>query len=202
MITPVLLTISTVVLPVLLSSPTRDCQFGRIGDPAADTRALARFETAVNDHAGLHRRLVRGWPPMWFISDLEQVEEAAQELRAMLRDARPQAAQGGFFTPEVAEILRFRLASTFRERGIDLHALTAPVDEAEPDGWWTPVVNARLAWHGLGTLQPLLETLPPLPSELEYRLIGRDLVLLDVPANMVLDVLDLAVPTVRYLDSN
>jgi len=202
MLTPVLLTISAVVLPGLLSSPTRDCQFGPLGDPAADARALARFERAVNDYAGLHRRLVRGWPPMWFISDLEQVEEAAREFRAMLRDARPQAAQGGFFTPGIAEILRFRLARALRERSIDLQALTAPVDEAETDGWWTPVVNERLPWNGLGTLQPLLETLPPLPFELEYRLIGRDLVLLDVRANMVVDVLDLAVPTVRYLDSD
>jgi hypothetical protein len=31
--------------------------------------------------------------------------------------------------------------------------------------------------------------LPPLPGELEYRVVGRDLVLLDVIANLVVDVL-------------
>jgi hypothetical protein len=33
-----------------------------------------------------------------------------------------------------------------------------------------------------------------LPLELEYRLVGRDLVLVDVHANMVVDLLDLAPP--------
>ena len=41
---------------------------------------------------------------------------------------------------------------------------------------------------------PLLSVLPPLPAELEYRIVGPDLVLLDIDAQMVVDVLRNAVP--------
>ena len=196
MFAPALLTMSTVVIPLVLSSPTRDCQFGRVGDPAADERALARFEVTVNDYVDLHRRLARAWPPMWF-ADFEQMESVAAEFRAVLRQARPQAAESSFFTPEVAGLLRFRLARALREQNVNLEAMTLEFEEEAGElHWWTPVVNH--AWPGgrSGTYWPVFDALPPLPLELEYRLAGRSLVLLDVNANMVLDSLELALPAV------
>ncbi len=35
----------------------------------------------------------------------------------------------------------------------------------------------------------LLEYLPPLPPEIEYRITGRDLVLLDAKANLIVDII-------------
>jgi hypothetical protein len=35
----------------------------------------------------------------------------------------------------------------------------------------------------------MIEALPPLPDELQYRIVGRDLVLVDVHANLVVDIL-------------
>lgn len=203
MVTSVMLTIPTVVLPLLFGTPIRECQFERVGDPVADAQAIMGFEATVNDYVGLHRRLERAWPPMWFISDWEQQEFVAAEFRALLRDARPQATRGGFFTPDVAGVFRFRIANTLRQEGFDVEAMTALFDE---DGSgapsWTPVVNEPLPWSGMGSVWPLFTDLPRLPLELEYRLIGRDLVLLDARANMVLDILDLAVPTSGYRDSD
>jgi hypothetical protein len=197
MIPAVLLAIPTIALPVLLSSPTGDCRFERMGDQATDARAVATFETAVNDYADLHRRLERAWPPMWFISDLEQVESVAKEFRAVLRDARPQATRGGFFAPEVADLFRFRMSGAVREQNLEMEALTSRGDETGAEGWWTPVINEPLPWGVAGTPWPIFEALPALPLELEYRLVGRDLVLLDVHANMVIDILDLAMPAFR-----
>lgn len=191
MFTPVIVTIPMLVLP-LLTSPTRDCQFGRMGDPAADARALIAFEVAVNDYVGLHRRLERAWPPSWFIAGLERTEGAASELRTALRDARPQAVQGGLFAPDVADVFRFRIATALQGKNYDLVAMTARLDEA---GWRKPVVNEPLPWGASGVTWPVFSGLPPLPPELEYRLIGRDLVLFDVHANLVVDTLDLALPT-------
>ena len=39
-----------------------------------------------------------------------------------------------------------------------------------------------------------LWTLPALPEELQYRFVGRDLILLDVHANLVVDILRDAIP--------
>jgi hypothetical protein len=39
-----------------------------------------------------------------------------------------------------------------------------------------------------------LQELPPLPEELAYRIVGRDLVLVDSKANLVVDLLHEALP--------
>lgn len=195
MITAAILTIPIVIFPLLISSPTRDCQFGRTGDPAADEQALARFELTVKEYVDLHRRLERAWPPLWFVGDPEQRESAAQEFRMVLRDARPQGRQGNFFTADVADVFRFRIATIIRERTCDIAAMTASTNEEGPSpGWWKPVVNEPLPFGAFGATCPIFENLPSLPPELEYRLVERDLVLLDVDADMVLDVLDVALP--------
>ncbi len=194
MVAPAILTIATVVLPLLAPAPTRDCQFGRAGDPVADQEALVRFEAALNDYMDLHRRFERGWSPFWFIADPEQVEGAAAEFRRVLRDARPQATRGAFFVPDVAEVLRFRIARALRESDLDAAALALFSEDSEASGWWTPVVNEAAPFGTVGAFGRMFEQLPPVPFELEYRLIGRDLVLVDLDANMVLDVLDLVLP--------
>jgi hypothetical protein len=58
-----------------------------------------------------------------------------------------------------------------------------------------PGVNDRFAW-AQGSFMPafVLELLPPLPAELEYRFAGRDLVLIDVHAGLVVDILAGAFP--------
>ena len=42
----------------------------------------------------------------------------------------------------------------------------------------------------------LLRKLPDLPPELEYRLVGRSLILRDVKANLIVDILRDVVPTI------
>jgi hypothetical protein len=203
MVAPAILTIATVMLPLLAPAPTRDCQFGRMGDPLADQQALATFEAAVNDYVDLHRRLERGWSSFWFISDPEQVEGAAAEFRRVLRDARPHATPGSFFASDVADVFRFRVGRTLRQSNLDIAAFDIYSEDGETTGWWTPVVNEPLPIGAVGAFGWIVEALPLLPFELEYRLIGRDLALVDVHANMVLDVLDLALPVAPgFLDDD
>jgi hypothetical protein len=40
----------------------------------------------------------------------------------------------------------------------------------------------------------LLSNLPKLPSEIEYRIVGRELVLLDTASNLIIDLLPDALP--------
>lgn len=191
MFTPFVLTISTLVLPFLMS-PVQDCQLTCPGDPEVEARIVAEFETAVNEYASLHRRLERAWPPPSLMADLEQLEWVAEELRAAIRAATPQAVQGSLFTAQVADIFRDRIRTAFREQNRDLAMTMA--DEGLESGW-RPVVHHSVPWGMAGAAWPDFSMLPPLPPELEYRVIGRDLVLVDVHANLVVDTLDLAWPT-------
>lgn len=193
MLSPVILSIPALVLPLVMPPPA-DCQFGRLGDAAADERALAAFEVRINDYVALHRRLERAWPPASLLADPEQAEAVADALRAALLDARPQARQGGFFTPDVADVLRFRIANALREEAYDLAVMTWP-PEGDDSGRWKPEVNQPVPWGVSAMRWPSFAMLPPLAPELAYRFIGRDLVLVDVHANLIVDILDLALPT-------
>ena len=50
----------------------------------------------------------------------------------------------------------------------------------------------------LATVPPLiLNRLPPLPDGIEYRFMGRDLILRDTNANLIVDFIHEAVPAIR-----
>ena len=55
-------------------------------------------------------------------------------------------------------------------------------------------VNARFEWScSAATPGFLIAALPPLPDELQYRFVGVDLVLVDVPARLIVDIMPLAI---------
>jgi hypothetical protein len=195
MLSALVLAIPTLVLPLVIG-PSTDYQQERFGYPAEDARALASFERAVEDYIALHRRLELAWPPQAFFTDPEQAEMAAEALRRALRDARPQAAQGDFFTPDVADVFRFRIADALGDDDFDPRLIGWPPEDDYDIDRWRPVINQPIPWGVSGVRWPALAMLPPLPTELAYRFVGRDLVLVDVHANLVVDILDLALPTV------
>lgn len=197
MFASLMLTIPALVVPLLQAPTTRDCQFGRLGDPAEDARSVAAFTDAVEAYADLRRMFDRGLFPEWMEADREQAEFVAAELAATLRDTRPNARIGDFFKPAVAELFRFRIATALREHNYDLAALTATDDgEGGVPEFLRPTVNRPLPWGVGGAFWPAaVQALPLLPRELEYRFVGRDLVLLDTRSNLVIDILELALPT-------
>lgn len=58
------------------------------------------------------------------------------------------------------------------------------------------VHDAYPEWATQAMPMILLLKLPPLPDDIEYRMIGRDLLLLDLRAGLIIDVLPGAIPVV------
>ena len=86
----------------------------------------------------------------------------------------------------------------FRERiahAVRIGAIDFAIESGQPDDIVLEV-NVVLPWGaGDPASASLVGLLPLLPDELEYRFVsGRHLVLLDVEANLVVDVLRKAVP--------
>jgi hypothetical protein len=177
--------LSLAVLPILgLPSAPRDCQLEVLTRQTIEERTIAEFHAKVDAYARLHRHFVRALPAM-----PRRGEEgwlAADELRAALVAARPHARQGGFFTPAAADIFRARI-----DHAPLLHAAAPPAPLYEPlTGEPSPMVNEPFLIPLPSTeSQALTNALPALPSELAYAFWGRDLVLVDVPAGLVIDVL-------------
>jgi hypothetical protein len=154
--------------------------------------ALRHFQEDVADYADLHAKQ---------LGQLGAVEPlAVQEALAHAIEAkRAKAEPGDIFQPEVQPLFRRLIAEQLQ--GPDaLDARKAVVDgnpglEEES----VPIVVRVNAVYPLdaprSTVPPsLLLTLPPLPSSLHYRFVGRDLILLDSVAQVIVDVLPAAAP--------
>lgn len=163
------------------------------GAERADYPVLSRFFKAVDSYVVQHHRLFEPIPDEIMCLPPDALEEAGR-LAAVPRDMRPAPREGGIFGPEVAAWFRQRLESTLVRHRYDRSALLDDMDEgvlvAPP-----VVVNEPLDWMILeGTLGGLTRELPLLPEELGYRFVGRDLVLVDLETNIVVDVVRGALP--------
>lgn len=99
------------------------------------------------------------------------------------RDAMPLAAEGALFTPVAAAAFRSRIASAAKA------GCSAP--EPPPAQFAVPAVNTSS--EGTIPLPACLSAgLPNLPAELEYRVAGTALLLVDAHLNVVVDVLHAA----------
>lgn len=198
MLTMILMRVPLVLLPVVhVPVATADCQFDVLTPTQQEERAVASFMTAVDTYVTLHRRLERSLPPEQMFDDPEDMFAAREALRLALVDARPNAREGNIFTPTIGEAIRGRLAAVIQENHYSPREVLAAINEERLPGMPEPEVNGEFPWMIGSTMWPtLLAALPPLPRELEYRFSNRNLVLVDVHANLVVDILPDALPGV------
>lgn len=156
------------------------------------TTGIFKFLGRVYDYVETHRQVAAAIEQP-LCSDPEELFRQAGTLAAAIREARPLAREGDIFTMTVEDAFRARIANLVRRHGIDVAAYVAEGDRAgEPP---FVVVYGTLPWHTADTKwAPLIQELPALPAELEYRFVGRHLVLVDIAANHVVDVLRDALP--------
>jgi hypothetical protein len=163
-------------------------------DPRAhlqtDARVLAAFQQHVTEYVETHRMAAVGLGDPILCADPEELSWQSATLAAAIRKARPTAVEGDIFTAAIAPTLRARIAAAVHAARIALAAANddkrvLEVHATIPAGRW------NYSWL------PILRALPDLPPELEYQLVGRHLVLVDVRANLVVDVLRYAVPAAR-----
>jgi len=154
-----------------------------------DTYMPSAFTLRVVEYVELHRRIAAGFGDPLLCADIEEGSRRAVALAAAIREARPLADEGDIFTTEVAAAFRARIAYAIRIAPTEVTPAWADEDELE-----LQVNDALPVGVGNQWWPAILRALPDLPAELEYRFVGRHLVLLDVPANLVLDVLRDALP--------
>jgi hypothetical protein len=160
----------------------------------AQPAALAQFQTAIQHYAQLHRQIERQLPPFRAHSDAQDIFESSNAMASALQTARASAREGDIFTPGVAALLRPRVSDALAAHGFLPDEMVADTLEEADEGAPLPVVNGRFPWRRGAALWPcVLEALPELPDELQYRFIGRDLVLVDTHADVIVDILRNAV---------
>lgn len=167
---------------VLMSPMLAGAQAGQ------DGAALKVFTSRVDGYVQMHRRLEGPIPPLAASKDMDEVHRLMDALRARLRTERVGQGQGYLFTPEVALVFRKAIASTLTRR--DLTDIIEDVEEHSPADLPPPRVNEALPEESpFISIPPRLFTkFPALPPELRYVVLGKDLLVWDHHANMVVDV--------------
>jgi hypothetical protein len=151
------------------------------------------FLQRVEAYVALHRQLEGPLPPEVVTDDVKVLSVPREALAAAMRKAREGARQGEIFSPAVARYFRILVATTVEKNRID--DLLSIVEDENSVHIPARVNGDYPAGRSLSAMPPcLLAELPPLPIELQYRFVGRDLVLWDVHAGLIVDFVPDAIP--------
>ena len=164
-----------------------------VGGSAAEAVAIKQFDDAVAKYMALRRGLRSEVAGPVKNSTSSQVTNASDALAGAIERARRDAAVGSIFNEPVATVIKRRISDAVRSE--QLAPVLADIDdEGKPSAM--PKIHLRLPVSAqMATMPPsLLKVLPPLPKELEYRILGRYLILRDVDASLILDYVPAAVP--------
>jgi hypothetical protein len=142
----------------------------------------ADFTTRVQSYFDLRSRLQEGVPPFRVTEDVSEIRRVRRALARKIQEARHGAQEGDIFSPDISRRFKQVLAV---EMNADVWAVIMDDNPGEfrheingiyPDGRPSSTVP--------GTI---LAALPVLPDGIEYRFLGRHLILLDARADVILD---------------
>jgi Skp family chaperone for outer membrane proteins len=184
-------TLVAVATPVSAQAPTPRADQGvaarQAANPDANVQAtaLAEFQKRLQDYINLRAELGRKLKPLAPTADSAELAARQDTLAAAIREARKGAKPGDLIPTRVAGQIRNTVANDFRRRNPDA---TRAVFEEVPEGV-RPVVNRTMPDNAaLATVPPLLlNLLPPLPDNLQYRFMARHIVVIDGDTRIIVD---------------
>jgi hypothetical protein len=158
----------------------------------ADSAIVRDFEKRVSAYLQLRKSIESSLPPLKTTRSPEKISSQEHELAHRIREARKSARPGDIFTPEISADIRQLVAAEMQSSG---KRIEASLHHAEPVQLRLGVNDSYPANVPLQSTPPsILTNLPPLPKEVEYRVAGHDLILLDVKANLVIDLIEGVIP--------
>jgi hypothetical protein len=168
--------------------------------PAADGTvtppdvAVVEFRKRVDAYIKIHNEAEGKVPDLKRTDDPQEIADREKALGQMIMTLRAGAQIGDIFAPEYQPYFVKIVQDDFKLRSAaDRKALVAEL----PKNVKVDVNTLYPTTLPLETFPPvLLRKLPDLPPELEYRIVSRTLILRDVKANLIVDILRDVVPTI------
>ena len=158
---------------------------------APSATPLKDFSDRIEKYVSIEQSADDHTPPLERTEQSAEIKIAQDALAQRIRDLRANAKHGDIFTPEIAAYFRRLLRPELNDKGtkdaiaddnpgsVPYLKVNAPYPENEP----------------LSTVPPnVLMTLPPLPKNIEYRFVGKHLILRDARANLIIDYIPNAIP--------
>jgi hypothetical protein len=153
---------------------------------ASERQAAEAFEARVKDYRALCRTVSAKVPKLSNRATPEQIDEHQRALGELIKAARAGAKRGDLFTPDVEALVKRSLQAILA--GPDAKIIKASIMDENP-GVPNLSVNDRYPDAiPLSSMPPqVLESLPKLEEELEYRFIGERLALVDPESHIIID---------------
>jgi hypothetical protein len=158
-----------------------------------DALVLQDFNKRVEAYMTIHKAAAKDSLPIKETKNPGDIKAAQLALAAKIRAARANARVGDILTPEIRNKFR-RLVypelkgTAGRETREELTEDVKEKDEGPPKKVIYKVNAPYPEGNALPTTPPnILAALPPLPEELEYRILEKNLILRDVQANIIVD---------------
>jgi hypothetical protein len=157
---------------------------------------MKAFQARIMDYVALHKKAAGSIPSVpKNVTDPTIIAQYEQKLTQAIRLLRPKAKQGDIFTPDaqkmVVKIIKTRLDGNAKSTILGDGNPKSP-ESAAPVNLAVNAVYPPSA--PVSTMPPsLLMALPTLPPEVEFRFVGQTLILRDVQANMIVDLMPNAI---------
>jgi hypothetical protein len=158
-----------------------------------DAKTIKAFSERVDKFVALHRKLESTLPKLPAETDPDRVYAHQQALAKLLAQARAGARSGDLFNEETRRVFRRIIAVVVR--GPEGRELVAEILDENTASVPLRVNGPYPSDVPFSTVPPrLIAALPPLPEELEYRFVGRQLILFDLHAQTIVDFMTNALP--------
>jgi len=167
-----------------------------------DALVLADFQKRIDAYMAVHKDAVKDAPPLKETKNPGEIKTTQEAIGAKIRAARATAKQGDILTPEIQNKFRRLMypvvtspapqGTAGREVTKDIKEELKENNEERKEEGGKPVVLKVNATYPPDTPLPttppqVLMNLPKLPEQLEYRLVGKNLIIRDVEANIIVD---------------
>lgn len=154
--------------------------------------AVLGFQKQVQEYMKRHNEAEGKVPNLKRTDDPVEISKREKELAQMIMTLRAGAQPGEIFTKEAAAHFTTIIREDFSKRSaVDRRAIGHEL----PKSVKVSINTEYPTTLPLLTFPPaLLQKLPDLPPELEYRIVGHHLILRDVKANLIVDAIYDVVP--------
>ena len=161
-----------------------------------EAAALATMNDRLREYIDVHLAQEKALPKLPDDATPQQIDQNQRELGKRMASARAGAKPGDLFTPDARPVIIKLLAQVFA--GPEGRELKASIMDENPTNLaeYKLKVNARYPDDVPVTSVPpeVLQILPKLSEDLEYRFVGDALILLDAHAHTIADFIENALP--------
>ena len=147
------------------------------------------FNSRVLAYDELRRELEKGLRPLITTDNPAEIRKAVHSRAKKIRAARADAREGDIFTPAISGSFKRALVEE-----LDRGTCEAILDD-NPGEFKHRINGSYPPRLPLSTVPPnVLAVLPKLPDDLQYRFVGRHLVLIDGRSGVILDRIRFVIP--------